>query len=214
MTVCIIFLALASVALLGFGWRGGFSSHKFTPALWRGCSMAIVVLFYKVCFNTLDICLHWLLSRVLYGNSLEESNIEGPFEIECFQRHRRGFWSCWQIFPVVTARAVLSVPPNILGDLRYALVLGSSNVLPLIWRHIFRDIDCPKAPNFLFFFEVFEKTAPWLQTASWKVLSLLSVFFVSWWRRFLGLSSLISDGLTLVTVFPHHSADEERNKLR
>ena len=119
--------------------------------------MAIVVLFYKVCFNTLDICLHWLLSRVLYGNSLEESNIEGPFEIECFQRHRRGFWSCWQIFPVVTARAVFSVPSNILGDLRYALVLGSSNVLPLIWRHIFRGIDCPKAPNFLVFFRSFRK---------------------------------------------------------
>ena len=49
MNIC---LALVSVDLLGVGRRGSFSSHKFTPAFWRGWNLPIVgiVYFYRVRF--------------------------------------------------------------------------------------------------------------------------------------------------------------------
>ena len=41
-----------------------------------------------------------------------------------------------------------------------------------------------------------------LQAMSHELLSLTSLIFVSWWRSFLGISSLLSDGLTQMAVFP------------
>ena len=42
-----IYLALVSVALLGVGSRGGFSSHKFSPALWFGWHLPIGFFIFK-----------------------------------------------------------------------------------------------------------------------------------------------------------------------
>ena len=43
-----ICLALVSASLLGVGWRGGFSPHIFTPALWRIWHMLI----WLFCFTS------------------------------------------------------------------------------------------------------------------------------------------------------------------
>ena len=39
------YFALISMALLGVGRWGGFSSHKFTPTLWRGWNLPIIGIF-------------------------------------------------------------------------------------------------------------------------------------------------------------------------
>ena len=40
-----------------------------------------------------------------------------------------------------------------------------------------------------------------LQTISHELFSLTSLIFVSWWRISLGISSLLSDGLTQMSIF-------------
>ena len=40
-----IYFALVSVALLGVGWRGVLSPHKFTPALWRNWHLPIIGIY-------------------------------------------------------------------------------------------------------------------------------------------------------------------------
>ena len=47
---------------------------KFTSTVWISWNLIIIILFYKVYSNTLDICLRWLLIRVLSGHSLEGSD--------------------------------------------------------------------------------------------------------------------------------------------
>ena len=62
--VCIIFLALSSAALLGVGWRGGFSSHKY-PDVFSIVGIFPLVgffLFYKVRRPT-----PWPFRKILRG---------------------------------------------------------------------------------------------------------------------------------------------------
>ena len=49
--------------------------------------------------------------------------------------------------------------------------------------------------------KVLERNALNLQAMSHELLSLTSLIFVSWWRSYLGLSSLLSDNLTHMALF-------------
>ena len=69
-----IFLSLFSAALLGFGRRDSFSSHKVYACLLERLSSAHwVVVFYKMYSNTLYIFLRWILIHVWSGQYLEGS---------------------------------------------------------------------------------------------------------------------------------------------
>ena len=76
-------LALASLALLGVGHRGGFYFHIVHAYTLSWLSSACwVVYLYKVYSNTLDILLRWLLRLVQFRQTIEGSN---PFlGVLCF----------------------------------------------------------------------------------------------------------------------------------
>ena len=69
-----ICLVIVSAALLGAGWGGNLSCHKFyTRLLTRLVFAHWVVLVYMVYFSTLDICFQFIPGRVKSAQSLESS---------------------------------------------------------------------------------------------------------------------------------------------
>ena len=99
---------------------------------WHGRLLPIIVLFYKVYINTLDICLHWLFSRVRSGQSLEGS---APFLRFFF------FFGVSDVFgggSEVVRESFQSLPRELAYLYRpislgiSTLVSGSLSVLPLV----------------------------------------------------------------------------------
>ena len=92
-----IYIALVSAALRGVGCQGGSSSRKFLGV----CHSLISIhwfFFNKAYFNTLDIFMHWLLSRVQSIKSLEGSALVLRV-VFCLRRFWRGFRGFRRIFP-------------------------------------------------------------------------------------------------------------------
>ena len=73
LAVYIYYRPLVSATLLGVGRRGGSSSRRFPAKTGTVVFPTIIIYFYKVYLNTLDICFRWLLGHVQYGQSLEGS---------------------------------------------------------------------------------------------------------------------------------------------
>ena len=65
----------------------------FSCQYWHGRLLTIIIYFYKVYLNTLDVFFCWILICVRSGHSLEESALEGTFEDQCILRHQMGFKS-------------------------------------------------------------------------------------------------------------------------
>ena len=105
---------------------------KFTPPLWHGCHMTIIVLIHKVYFKNLDVWLLWLISRVQSEQSLGGSDFEGPFKVKCLQLHWRGFRNFWQFFLVVPAQAGLFVFSDLLGGIYSCFWVYDIRLL--VWR--------------------------------------------------------------------------------
>ena len=80
---------------------------------------AHVFLFYKVYLSTFYICLYWLLSHVRSRQSLEGSALF--FRVLIFfdvsNIFGGGFRNVQQILPISPARAGLSVPYDLFGDI-------------------------------------------------------------------------------------------------
>ena len=114
---------------------------------WHGRLLPIIVFFYKVYLNTLDICLILLLSRVQSGKLLEGS---APFLRVLF------FFDVSDVFEGVSevVRKYFQLLPRKMDylfcpiSLRVsALVAGSLSVLPLVWWCLFLgDFDCYPVP--------------------------------------------------------------------
>ena len=66
-----IFMRLSERPFWGLVGKDASPPIKFTPALWRCWHLLIWFVLYKVYFNTLDICLQWLLSCVQCGQSIK-----------------------------------------------------------------------------------------------------------------------------------------------
>ena len=73
LTVYIYYRPLVSATLLGVSRRGGSSSRRFPAKTGTVGFPTIIIYFYKVYLNTLDICFRWILGHVQYGQSLEGS---------------------------------------------------------------------------------------------------------------------------------------------
>ena len=125
-------LRLPERPFLGLVGKADPTPINFTPTFWRGWHLRIIGLFYKLYFNTLNICLRWILVRVRYEQSLEGSTLEGPFEAQCLQPHLRGFQNCWQIFLIVPTWDVLFFPSDIIGGL--CSCWWVSYICLLVWR--------------------------------------------------------------------------------
>ena len=76
----------------------------------------------------------------------------------------------------------------------------------------FRFLLIPKGSLFFWGPKILGGTDPRLWEMSSELFPLPFCFVVQWWRRYLGISSLLPDRLSLVAVFPIHSIEEERIK--
>ena len=106
-----IYLVLLSVALIGVGWRGGFSYHMFTPTLWRGCHLTIRFFFYKDLLQT-----SWNFGEKL--RTLLHS-WGSPFQLFLSSAFQRRLQSHRRIYFIVFAQAGLIVLSDLLGGLWY-----------------------------------------------------------------------------------------------
>ena len=143
-----IHLALFSAALLGVGWRGGFSSYIFPNVsitvgfLPWGCFIlqGIIHLGYLLTLNS-QPCPIWTFTWGLC------SILKSPLISQCLQRFRRGFRIFRRIFPIVPAQFCLSVPSNIPRGLRSRWRVFDSLtacLAALLWRFSY-----PPVPSFL-----------------------------------------------------------------
>ena len=110
---------------------------------------------------------------------------------------------------VPSARAAeFFLTADLLGGLRSCHRV--SDIHPIICRKSLWDICCPqKVPCFLGAPIILRGTDTRLREMSWELLSLTYFLVVHQRIRSLGISSLLSDGITLVAVFPLHYVDEE-----
>ena len=173
--VCIICLALVSVALLGVGRRGGFSSHG-NPVVSSmvGIFPVWVCLFYKVRFQHLRLLAkYWGLCSVLGGS---------PFYFLCIKFSRGG--------SEVSGDFSLTVNfHTICWGLFSAQYYWRSFILLLsCWFLTTRLVEFRCASCTLLYLrdrgsKVLGRTDLWLRAMSWEVLSPPFVFIASWWRK-------------------------------
>ena len=127
-----IYFVLVNASLLGVGWRGGLSSHIFTPAFWRIWHMPIFLGFlqgishlgYFLALNS-QLCPIWLFDLGLH------SVLEVPFLSKCLQLFWRGFQSGQQFLSFLRNLASLSCLIYLGVS---TIVSGSLAVWPFIWR--------------------------------------------------------------------------------
>ena len=97
--------------------------------------------FYRVCFNTLDICLCWLLSRVQYGNLLEGSapilNVLSIFNVSdvfgvCSEVVSNFFNRFCMIWRLSSVRSLWGSPFLLPGLLVYYRLSGGASLWKLL----------------------------------------------------------------------------------
>ena len=113
------------------------------------------VSFLSLFRRRFDVCFRWILSHVRNEHLIEESVTEGPLEafwcLWCFRRSLRSdqsiflnhFRASWLDLshPTYSGVSTLVTGSYILGDIRSALVIGSSTVRPLVCRRFFWALD-------------------------------------------------------------------------
>ena len=173
-----IYLALISAALLGVGLRGGFSSHMFTPALWRGWHLPIC--FF--CFTRYSAPLIFYcsgFSAVSYlGISLRAPlHSWGSFSLSMYPTFLEGFQRGKRFFSILPTRAGLSVPSDLLRYLRSCrrvfnrLTAHLAALLSSSWSSQIYLFSCG-------FSKVLGRTAPRLRATSRELCYLPSIFLV------------------------------------
>ena len=142
-----IHLALVRAALVEVDWRYAFSSHMFTPALWRGWNLPIWLLlftrYYKpwvfACagfsdLSDLDIHLRYPLpSWGSFGWSMYLAFLEGvPKFSEKFPNRSRAIYI---VCPVQSPRGYLILSPGLWPSVRLSGVasVGSWLLLSSLW---------------------------------------------------------------------------------
>ena len=100
--------------------------------------------------------------------------------------------------------------PDILGGLLYCRRVDL--FLPYCLAGFFSTLLVPKGSLFYRGSKILRGTAPRLKDIFWEVFYMPFCIVVQQQRNSIGISSLLSDGLTLVAVFPLHYVEEERIK--
>ena len=117
--------------------------------------------FTRCITTTLDICLHWILIRVQFGQSRGV-----PF---------------WGFLPgILSERAARVSPPKFLGGLHSCCWYFCC--FPLVWRFC-TDLTCPFVPCSWVFPKYFVRTTLRLQAMSQEVLYLPFGVIIYWWRK-------------------------------
>ena len=101
----------------GLVGKATYPPVKFIPSLWRGWLLPVVVYFYNVYLNTLDIFFWasqpWLIWIIVQGIC---SDLEGYFLFWCLWHYWRKLKSGQWFFSIASARAGVSVLSNIFRD--------------------------------------------------------------------------------------------------
>ena len=99
--------------------------------------------------------------------------------------------------------AEVFLPPNIIGSISSFLLVAL--FLRSHMSSLFGLLLLPKGSLFSRGSKILGGDDPRLRVISWEVFYLPSCFVVQRQKKYLGISSLISDGLTSASVFPLHS---------
>ena len=174
------------------------------------------VYFYKVYYEILDICLCSIFRRVQSGYLLE---VFTPFlrvffstnVSEVFGGSPKVISKSFRSFPRKLASLFsISWSTNHLGGLCFCCWVDI--LLRSCLTGFFGLLLVPKCYLFLRGSKILGGTALHLRMMSWKVFSLTFCIIVQQQRNSLVISSLLSDGLTLVTIFPLHYVENKRTK--
>ena len=146
--------------------------------------------FLSLFWRRLDVCFFWLLSHVLSGHLSEDSVLEGPLEAfemsptfsEEAPKWSESFLNCFcaswlgLYHPTYSGVFTLVYSSDIFGDLRSALVVGSSTARLLVWQRFFQAIDRPKVTNLLGAPKRLERLLRYRECCPWKYDSFLMLF--------------------------------------
>ena len=171
----LLFLRLSERPFLGLVARRIILLFVFTWCVHHGWLLPFGdVKFYMVYSNTFDIRFFWILSRCPIYTVSRDPILRGSFNSFCPSE--------FIVFhrPNSSEVSLLSA--------RLAVYVGIFlSLVSCLSRGIY---------------EILRRTDLLLKEMPQEVLSLPSVIFVSWRRRPLGIYSLLSNGLTLMDVFP------------
>ena len=199
-----IYLALVRAALLGVVRWGGFSSH-----IVHTCPLARMAsehwffnnMYYKHLGHSSKT---WGLRSILEGSilmsdvfrrrirSCQQISFHCPFRV-----------SYWYFFLHLIHQSSCCYPP----------LLPGWSFSPLSSGGFLGARDRPKKGSlFSRGYNLLVGTSPRLQSMSWEVFYLPYCFLIKWQRIYIGISSMISNELILVVLFPLNYVEEERIK--
>ena len=104
-----------------YWWRGVCSSLLCPAKTATVVFTPIIIYFYKVWLNTLDICFSWLLSHIWYGHLLKGSApiLRIIFSLDVSNVFWRSPRSGQQILSISSAQAGVSITSYLFVDIRY-----------------------------------------------------------------------------------------------
>ena len=188
-----------SATLLGVGRRGGCSSHIFyTCPLERLASAHWFFSVFRFFWNTPWTFGKNLRNPICYWGF--------PFLFSVFDMFLGAVWSYGQILSHCTylTRELLSLSFRMIfsavSDFVIRFLISTRSSV----GGLFRIFLVPKDSLLSWGSKIIGVAAPRLQAMSWEVFSLTACIFFKQQRRYLGIYSIISDGLTLVDFFPLH----------
>ena len=138
-----------------------------------------------------------------------------PFRFLMFDIFRRRLWSFQQFFSfTVHSAQAAEVFPYYWSTFHICAIRSCLRVACFLhsFLAVFWALLLPKGSLFSWGSKILGGTHLRLRAISWELLFLPSCFVFQWQRRSLGISSLVSYGITLMAIFPLRYIEEERIK--